>query len=78
MSAAAHSSSAQVPTCKAARKQGVDGAPIAADLTRLSPERQALPLSADDLIDQIFARYHATRERELRELGLLPVPKTLS
>ena len=43
---------------RAARKKGLDPAPIAAELAHLSPEPSSIPDSVEDLIGYILERYH--------------------
>jgi regulator of cell morphogenesis and NO signaling len=55
----------------AARRKGLDPAPIAAELARLAPEASMLPDSVEGLVAHIVERYHATHRRELPELRKL-------
>ena len=55
----------------AARRKGIDPAPIAAELARLSPQPGALPDSVDGLVAHVLERYHAAHRRELPELRKL-------
>ena len=58
---------------RAARKKGLDPAPIAAELARLSPEQDPIPESVEDLIGYILERYHQVHRRELPELRNLAI-----
>jgi len=58
---------------RAARKNGLDPAPIAAELARLSPEPNPIPDSVEDLIGYILERYHQVHRRELPELRNLAI-----
>jgi len=55
----------------AARRKGLDPAPIAAELAQLAPQPGALPDSVEDLVALIVERYHAVHRRELPELRKL-------
>ena len=55
----------------AARRKGLDPAPIAAELAGLAPEASTLPDSVEGLVGHIVERYHATHRRELPELRKL-------
>ena len=55
----------------AARRKGLDPAPIAAELARLSPQPGALPDSVEGLVGHVRERYHAAHRRELPELRKL-------
>jgi regulator of cell morphogenesis and NO signaling len=55
----------------AARRKGLDPAPIAAELAQLAPEASTLPDSVEGLVGHIVERYHATHRRELPELRKL-------
>ena len=55
----------------AAKRKGLDPAPIAAELAQLSPQPSALPESVKDLVGLIVERYHAVHRRELPELRKL-------
>ena len=58
---------------RAARKNGLDPASIAAELARLSPEPNPIPDSVEDLIGYIVERYHQVHRRELPELRNLAI-----
>src|SRR5208282_1031683 len=58
---------------RAARKNGLDPAPIAAERARLSPEPNPIPDSVEDLIGYILERYHQVHRRELPELRNLAI-----
>jgi regulator of cell morphogenesis and NO signaling len=53
---------------RAARNRGLEPAPIAAELARLSPAQSAVPEGTEDLIAYIVERYHQVHRRELPEL----------
>jgi regulator of cell morphogenesis and NO signaling len=55
----------------AAKRKGLDPAPIAAELAGLAPQPSTLPDSVEDLIGLIVERYHAVHRRELPELRKL-------
>jgi regulator of cell morphogenesis and NO signaling len=55
----------------AARRKGLDPAPIAAELARLAPQPSALPDSVEGLVGHVLERYHAVHRRELPELRKL-------
>ncbi len=52
----------------AAKRKGLDPAPIAAELEQLTPQPSALPESVEGLVSHIRERYHAVHRRELPEL----------
>lgn len=53
---------------QAARRKGLDPASIETELTSLSPEKNPIPESVEDLIAYILERYHQVHRRELPEL----------
>ena len=55
----------------AAKRKGLDPAPIAAELAKLSPQASALPDDVEGLVSLIVERYHAVHRRELPELRKL-------
>jgi len=55
----------------AARRKGLDPAPIEAELAQLSPQTSPLPESVGGLVGHIVERYHAVHRRELPELRKL-------
>jgi regulator of cell morphogenesis and NO signaling len=55
----------------AARRKGLDPAPIAAELARLSPQPSVLPDSVEGLVGHVLERYHAAHRRQLPELRKL-------
>ena len=55
----------------AARRKGLDPAPIEEELARLSPQPGSLPDSVEGLVGHIVERYHAVHRRELPELRKL-------
>jgi regulator of cell morphogenesis and NO signaling len=55
----------------AARRKGLDPAPIEAELAQLSPQTSSLPESVEGLVGHIVERYHAVHRRELPELRKL-------
>ena len=55
----------------AAKRNGLDPAPIAAELAGLAPQPSELPDDVAGLVGLIVERYHATHRRELPELRKL-------
>ncbi len=55
----------------AAKRKGLDPAPIAAELARLAPQPSDLPDDVAGLVNLIVERYHAVHRRELPELRKL-------
>lgn len=55
----------------AAKRKGLDPAPIAAELAQLSPQASELPESVEGLVGLIVERYHAVHRCELPELRRL-------